>query len=59
MPSVAVRVFRALFPLVAVPVSTLPTLAAARAQAALLVARGQRIAIARTTHGFTVLEVRA
>lgn len=59
MPSVIARVLRVLFPLVAVPVSTLPTLATARAHAALLVARGQRIAIARTTHGFTVLEVRA
>lgn len=59
MPRIALRTFRALFPLTAVPVSTLPTLAEARALAALLVSRGKRVAIQPAAQGFAVSEVTA
>lgn len=59
MPSVALRTFRALFPVCAIPVSTLPTLPEARALAALLVARGKRVAIQPAAQGFAVSEVTA
>ena len=59
MPSVALRAFRALFPVYAIPVSTLPTLSEARALAALLVSRGKRVAIQPAAQGFAVSEVTA
>jgi len=59
MPKSIRRAVRALFPLTARPVSTLPSLAEARALAALLVAQGRRVSIAPTAHGFTVSEVAA
>lgn len=59
MPRIALRTFRALFPVYAVPVSTLPTLAEARALAALLVSRGKRVAIQSAAQGFAVSEVTA
>jgi len=59
MPSVALRAFRALFPVYAIPVSTLPTLPEARALAALLVSRGKRVAIQPAAQGFAVSEVTA
>ncbi|OVE50618.1 hypothetical protein CBW21_01110 [Chromobacterium violaceum] len=54
MPSITLRAFRALFPKVTRPVSTLPNEAQARALAALLVAQGQRALIHRTAAGFAV-----
>lgn len=59
MPSIALRAFRALFPVYAIPVSTLPTLPEARALAALLVSRGKRVAIQPAAQGFAVSEVTA
>jgi hypothetical protein len=59
MPSVTMRAFRALFPVYAIPVSTLPTLPEARALAALLVSRGKRVAIQPAAQGFAVSEVTA
>lgn len=59
MPSIALRAVRALFPLSAVPVSTVPTHAEACAVARLLVLQGKRIAIAPADRGYTVSEVRA
>ena len=59
MPKSIHRAIRALFPVTAVPVSTLPTLAEARALAALLVAQGRRASIAPAAHGYTVSEVAA
>lgn len=53
MPSIA-RALSRLFPATAVPVSTLPTLAEARALSALLVAQGRRAVFHRTAQGFTV-----
>ncbi|WP_199155697.1 hypothetical protein [Chromobacterium sp. ASV23] len=54
MPGITLRAFRALFPQVTRPVSTLPNEAQARALAALLVAQGQRALIHRTAAGFAV-----
>jgi len=59
MPSIALRAFRAVFPVYAIPVSTLPTLSEARALAALLVSRGKRVAIQPAAQGFAVSEVTA
>ncbi|MXR36692.1 hypothetical protein [Craterilacuibacter sinensis] len=59
MPNSIRRAVRALFPLTARPVSTLPNLSEARALAALLVAQGRRVSIAPAAHGFTVSEVAA
>ena len=59
MPRIALRVFRALFPLVSRPVSTLSNEAQARALAALLVAQGKRASITHDQNGFTVSEVAA
>lgn len=59
MPSIALRAVRVLFPLSAVPVSTVPTHAEACAVARLLVQQGKRIAIAPADRGYTVSEVRA
>lgn len=59
MPSIALRAVRALFPLSAVPVSTVPTHAEACAVVRLLVLQGKRIAIAPADRGYTVSEVRA
>ena len=53
MPSIT-RALSRLFPATAVPVSTLPTLAEARALSALLVAQGRRAVFHRTAQGFTV-----
>lgn len=57
MPQALTRALRALFPVTTVAVSTLPTLAEARALAALLVAHGRRACIAPAARGFTVSEV--
>ncbi|MEN7430595.1 hypothetical protein VA599_07535 [Chromobacterium sp. TRC.1.1.SA] len=54
MPGIILHAFRALFPATAIPVSTLPNEAQARALAALLVAQGQRALIHRTAAGFAV-----
>ncbi len=59
MPSIALRVVRALFPVFSVPVSTVPTHAQACAMARLLVSQGKRVAIAPAAQGFTVSEVKA
>lgn len=59
MPGIALRTFRALFPLSARPVSTLPTMADARHLAAQLVAQNKRVLIQRAAYGFTVSEVKA
>ncbi|WP_374536660.1 hypothetical protein [Chitinimonas taiwanensis] len=53
------RALRAVFPPRAIPVSTLPTQAEARALGALLVAQGRRAVIAPAAQGFTVCEVAA
>ncbi|AXK40690.1 hypothetical protein [Crenobacter cavernae] len=57
MPRTISRALAHLFPVFAVPVSTLPTLAEARALAALLVSRGRRAVIQPAAAGFTVAEV--
>lgn len=59
MPKSFRRALRTLFPLVAVPISTLPTQAEAHALAALLVSQGRRACIQPCPKGFTVAEVRA
>ena len=59
MPSIALRAFRALFPVYAIPVSTLPTLPEARALAVLLVSRGKSVTIQPAAQGFAVSEVTA
>ncbi|RQW23308.1 hypothetical protein EHS17_14395 [Rhodobacteraceae bacterium CH30] len=59
MPSIALRTFRAIFPLFAYPVATVAHEAEARALAALLVAQGKRATIQRAEQGFTVSEVAA
>ncbi|NDV12488.1 hypothetical protein [Crenobacter caeni] len=59
MPSITLRAFRAVFPLSARTVSTMPTLAEARALAALLVSMGKRVVIQSAAQGFTVAEVAA
>ncbi len=58
MPSIP-RALPRLFPAISVAVSTLPTLAEARALSALLVSRGKRVCIQSTDQGFTVSEVKA
>lgn len=57
MPSIALRAFRAVFPLHAYRVSTVATLPEARALAALLVASGKRAVIQPAAAGFAVAEV--
>ncbi|TCP10893.1 hypothetical protein EV683_11710 [Crenobacter luteus] len=57
MTHIIPRALSRLFPVFAVPVTTLPTLAEARALAALLVSRGKRVSIAPAAHGYTVAEV--
>jgi len=59
MPSIALRAFRSVFPLSTRTVSTLPTLAEARALAALLVSMNKRVVIQSAAQGFTVAEVAA
>ena len=59
MPSIALRVVRALFPVFSVPVSTVPTHTQACAMARLLVSQGKRVAIVPAATGFTVSEVKA
>lgn len=59
MPKSVRRAVRALFPLYAVHVSTLPNQAEARALAALLTRNGKRAVVYRAQQGFTVLEVAA
>lgn len=59
MPSIALRAIRALFPLTAVPVSTVPTHVEACALARLLVSQGKRATVAPAGRGFTVSEVKA
>ena len=54
MPKFFRRALRSVFPLVTVPVSTVPTYVEARALAALLTAQGQRAVFHRTTKGFSV-----
>ena len=58
MPSIS-RALSRLFPSVSVAVSTLPTLAEARALSALLVSHGKRVCIQSAAQGFTVSEVKA
>ncbi|KZE25329.1 hypothetical protein AVW16_03240 [Crenobacter luteus] len=57
MSHIIPRALSRLFPVFSSPVSTLPTLAEARALAALLVSRGKRVSIAPAAHGYTVAEV--
>lgn len=59
MPKCIHRAVRALFPLYAVPVSTVPTQAEARALAALLASAGKRAIVYPAKVGFTVSEVAA
>ena len=59
MPSIALRAIRALFPLTAVPVPTVPTHAQACAMARLLVFQGKHAVIAPAGHGLIVSEVQA
>ena len=59
MPSIALRIVRALFPVFSVPVSTVPTHTQACAMARLLVSQGKRVAIVPAATGFTVSEVKA
>lgn len=59
MPKCIHRAMRAIFPLHAVPVSTVPTLAEARALAALLASSGRRALFYPASVGFTVAEVAA
>lgn len=54
MPKSFRRALRSLFPVVTVPVSTLPTHAEARAMAAMLTAQGKRAVFHRTAQGFAV-----
>jgi len=58
MPKLS-RALSRLFPAIPVAVSTLPTLAEARALSALLVSRGKRVCIQSAGQGFTVSEVKA
>lgn len=57
MPKILTRILRALFPLQANPVSTLPTQAEARALGALLTSQGKRAVVYQDRGGFTVSEV--
>ncbi|BAK75345.1 hypothetical protein NH8B_0510 [Pseudogulbenkiania sp. NH8B] len=59
MPSISTRISRALFPVFAVPVTTLPTLAEARTLASRLVSQGRRACIQSDAQGFAVSEVKA
>lgn len=59
MPKCIHRAMRAIFPLHAVPVSTVPTLAEARAVAALLASNGRRVLFYPVMTGFAVAEVAA
>ena len=54
MPKSFRRALRTLFPLVTVPVSTLPTQTEAHALAALLTTQGKRAVMHRTAQGFAV-----
>ena len=57
MPSTIRRALRALFPLHAIPVSTVTTQAEARAVAAFLSHCGKRALVYQAPAGFTVAEV--
>jgi len=59
MPKLISRAMRTLFPLHAVPVSTVTTQAEARALAALLASTGKRALFYPAPAGFTVAEVAA
>lgn len=59
MPKCIHRAMRTLFPLHAVPVSTVPTQAEARALAALLTTTGKRALVYAAPAGFTVSKVAA
>ncbi|MBS1191010.1 MAG: hypothetical protein H6R10_2802 [Rhodocyclaceae bacterium] len=59
MPKSICRALRALFPLQAVPVSTLPTQAEARALGAMLASAGKRAVIYPMQGGYRVSEVAA
>lgn len=57
MPKLLARMLRALFPLQAKPISTLPSRVEARAIGALLVSQGKRVVVYPDQGGYTVSEV--
>ncbi|QND83417.1 Uncharacterized protein ChrSV_1190 [Chromobacterium vaccinii] len=58
MPRIALRALRAILPVFAVSIATLPTRAEAAALARLLVSQGRRAVILPAGAGFNVMEVR-